>query len=276
MGIVSDIDTQKVRTELLAIMKAKSSGSIGDKPVGPTGKESVYDSVLDSSVLPPAEKSLLRLEQEGALLVLAGTESPAKSMLVLIYHILSNRSILDKLRSELSGVPEPASWTQLEQLPYLSAVIEEANRLSFGVTARLARIAYEPLTYTPSRYVTTPSYTPKSYQLPPGTPISITTLSAHTNETIFPDPFTFDPSRWLGDQGRERRKFQFAFNRGGRKCLGIELAGAELYLLTAALVRRFDMTLWQTDETDVGFYHDYQVATPKLGSKGVRVMATML
>jgi cytochrome P450 len=253
-------------------MKAKSSGIASGKPVGPTGKESVYDSVLDSPVLPPAEKSLLRLEQEGALLVLAGTESPAKTLLILFYHVLSNPPILAKLRDELGTVPASASWTQLEQLPYLSAVIEEANRLSFGVTARLARIAHEPLTYTPSIYAT-PSSHPKSYTLPPGTPISITTLSAHTNETLFPDPYAFDPSRWLGTPGRERRKFQFAFNKGGRKCLGIELAKAELYLATAALVRRFDLALWETGEADVGFYHDYQVATPKLGSKGVRVVA---
>lgn len=254
-------------------MDAKSSGKASEKPLGPTGKESVYDSVLDSPVLPAPEKSLLRLEQEGALLVLAGTESPAKTLLILFYYVLSNPSILKRLREEISTVRTSASWTQLEQLPYLSAVIEEANRLSFGVTARLARIAYEPLTYTPSPYATNSS---KSYTLPPGTPISITTLSAHTDETIFPDPYTFDPERWLGDEGHERRKFQFAFNRGGRKCVGIELAGAELYLMTAALVRRFDMTLWETDESDVKFCHDYQVATPKLGSKGVRVVPTAL
>lgn len=277
-GLIDMLDLfQRVRTELQAIMKAKSSGIASDKVVGPTGKESVYDSVLESPVLPPEEKSLLRLEQEGALLVLAGTESPSKSLLVLFYHLLSNPSILRKLRDEINTLPPTASWTQLEQLPYLSAVIEEANRLSFGVTARLARIAYEPLTYSPSPYVTTTSSNnAKSYTIPSGTPISITTLSAHTNETVFPDPFKFDPERWLGDHSRERRRFQFAFNRGGRKCLGIELANAELYLMTAALVRRFDMTLWETDESDVAFFHDYQVAMPKPGSKGVMVQARML
>ncbi|RAO73882.1 uncharacterized protein BHQ10_009894 [Talaromyces amestolkiae] len=274
-GLIDMLDLfERVRTELLAIMKAKSSGIASEKPVGPTGKESVYDSVLDSPVLPPEEKSLLRLEQEGALLVLAGTESPSRSLLILFYHLLSNPSILRKLRDEINTLPPDATWTQLEQLPYLSAVIEEANRLSFGVTARLARIAYEPLTYTPSQYVNATNS--KSYTIPSGTPVSITTLSAHTNETVFPDPFTFDPERWLGEEARERRRFQFAFNRGGRKCLGIELAGAELYLMTAALVRRFDMALYATDETDVGFLYDYQVAMPKMDSKGVRVNATVL
>lgn len=257
-------------------MEAKSSGIAKGTPLGPTGKESVYDSVLDNPALPPPEKGLLRLEQEGALLVLAGTESPAKTLNIIFYHLLANPSILSKLRTELSRVPEPASWNKLEQLPYLSAVIEEGNRLSFGVTARTARIAHEPLTYNPSPYVTSPSSTGKSYTIPPGTPISITTLSAHTAETVFPKPFIFDPERWLGDAGRERRKFQTAFSKGGRKCLGIELARAELYLVTAALVKSFEMTLWQTDESDVAFVHDYQVAMPKLDSKGVRIMAKAL
>jgi len=257
----------------MGIVAAKSSGVSSEKQLGPTGKESVYHSVIDSNVLPPEEKSLLRLEQEGALLVLAGTESPAKSLNIIFYHILANSSILSKLRAELSTVPKTASWTELEKLPYLSAVLEEGNRLSFGVTARTARIADETLTYTPSPYATSPG---KSYVIPPGTPMSTTTLSAHTAESVFPEPFTFDPERWLGDAGNERRKFQMAFGKGGRKCLGIELARAELYLVTAALVRGFNMELWETDESDVAFVHDYQVAMPKFESKGVRVTARIL
>ncbi|TVY33645.1 Cytochrome P450 monooxygenase [Lachnellula subtilissima] len=263
----------RVRAELMGIVAAKSSGVSSEKKLGPTGKESVYHSVIDSNVLPPEEKSLLRLEQEGALLVLAGTESPAKSLNIIFYHILANSSILSKLRAELSTVPKSASWTELEKLPYLSAVLEEGNRLSFGVTARTARIADETLTYTPSPYATSPG---KSYVIPPGTPMSTTTLSAHTAESVFPEPFTFDPERWLGDAGNERRKFQMAFGKGGRKCLGIELARAELYLVTAALVRVFEMELWETDESDVAFIHDYQVAMPKFESKGVRVTARIL
>lgn len=267
---------QRVRAELVGIMKAKSLGAARVMSLGPTGKESVFDSVLDSSVLPTPDKSLLRLEQEGALLVLAGTESPAKTLNIIFYHLLANPSVLSKLRTELSNVPTPASWTQLAQLPYLSAVIEEGNRLSFGVTARTARIAHEQLTYTPSPYVSSQMRTDKSYTIPAGTPISITTLSSHSAESVFPNPFSFNPERWLGEAGRDRRKFQMAFGKGGRKCLGIELAQAELFLVTAALVKGFQMSLWQTDENDVKFMHDYQVAMPKLDSKGVRIMASTI
>jgi len=269
------MEMQRVRAELIVIKESKESGIVSEKAVGPTGKESVYSSVLDSTALPPEEKTLLRLEQEGALLVLAGTESPAKTLSTIFYHILANPEIFKKLRAELATGSTPMSWTKLEQLPYLSAVIEEGNRLAFGVTARTARIAHEPLKYTPSSYVTTPSKSKTFLVIPAGTPISTTTLSAHTAETVFPNPFVFDPERWLGDAGRERRKFQMSFGKGSRRCLGIELARAELYLVTAALVSSFDMRLWETDESDVGFVHDYQVAFPKMDSKGVRVIAKM-
>lgn len=257
-------------------MSAKSSRVSSEKALGPTKKESVFASVLDSTVLPPSEKSLLRLQQEGSLSVLAGTESPAQTLKIIFYHLLKNPTIITKLRTELDTAPTLTSWAKLEHLPYLSAVIEEGNRLSFGVTARTARIADEQLTYTPSSHVKPTIDKGKSYKIPAGTPISITTLSAHTAETVFPDPFVFNPERWLGDEGRERRKYQMAFGKGGRICIGIELARAELYLVTAALVTRFDMKLFETDESDVAFIHDYQVAMPKMDSKGVRVMVKTL
>lgn len=267
---------QRVRTELTAIISAKSSGVSSEKLLGPTKKESVFASVLDSAILPPPEKALLRLQQEGALLALAGTESPAQTLKIIFFHLIANPHIMTKLRTELNKTSTPTSWATLEHLPYLSAVIEEGNRLSFGVTARTARIADEQLIYTPSAHVKSTINSGKSYKIPAGTPISITTLSAHTAETVFPDPFKFDPERWLGEEGRERRKYQMAFSKGGRICIGIELARAELYLVTAALVKRFDMKLFETDESDVAFVHDYQVAMPKMDSKGVRVIVKTL
>ncbi|KAJ5193142.1 Cytochrome P450 [Penicillium cf. viridicatum] len=259
----------RVRGEISGIMKAQSSGAERKSGRSPTEKEAVYESLLVNESLPPQERTLTRLEQEGALLALAGTESPALSLSITFYHLLANPSILNRLRAELETVPVDASWSQLEKLSYLMAVIEEGNRLSFGVTARIGRRAHEELIYTPSPYATTPG-TGKSYKIPARTPLSISTLSAHTAQSVFPAPFTFDPERWLGEAGRERKRFQMAFTKGSRKCLGIELANAELCLVIAVLVRSYDMVLYETDARDVSFEHDYQIAMPKIGSEGVR------
>ncbi|KAL4967665.1 cytochrome P450 [Aspergillus stella-maris] len=67
------------------------------------------------------DKTLDRIEKDGVLLVLAGTESPVKTMDVIFYHVLSNHAILNRLRQELRALPQDETWTwsQLEQLPYL-------------------------------------------------------------------------------------------------------------------------------------------------------------
>lgn len=62
-----------------------------------------------------------------------------------------------------------------------------------------------------------------------------------------------------------------SFNKGTRQCIGINLAYAEMYLALATAAR-FEMQLFETDESDVRFKHDFHAAFPKLDSKGVRAM----
>ena len=256
-------------------MQKHASGTAREKALGPTGKESVFDSLLSNESLSSEEKEFDRLEQEGVLLTLAGTESPARALGILVLHILRNPDMQQRLRSELVDIQDDASWTQLDHLPYLSALVEEAIRLSFGVTSRSARIAREPLVYKPTSHAVGPIASDKSLVIPAHTPVSVSALCANTAETVFPDPFKFDPERWLGDEGQQRRKFQFAFSMGSRKCLGMDLARAEIMLATVALTKMFDFELYDTDESDVAFVHDFQVAMPRFESKGIRAMVKL-
>jgi len=89
------------------------------------------------------------------------------------------------------------------------------------------------------------------------------------NPTIFPDPETFDPERWL-DKEKRLDRYLVSFGKGSRQCLGINLAYAELYLTAATLVSRFDFELYETSLKDVQIKHDFFVAVPDLSSKGVR------
>jgi hypothetical protein len=48
------------------------------------------------------------------------------------------------LAEELKGTdPSNLSWAALEKLPYLSAVVTEGLRLSYGVSARTPRVPQE-------------------------------------------------------------------------------------------------------------------------------------
>ena len=113
-----------------------------DKNISPQeNKRSVFCELRDNANLPPSKKNLTRLEQEGTLFAMVGTRPTAKSIGIARYHLAANSETMQLVRSELRAVPDSASRTKPEQLPYLSAVIAQANRVSFGVTARVCRIA---------------------------------------------------------------------------------------------------------------------------------------
>lgn len=73
--------------------------------------------------MPEDMRSTVRLNNEGFAMVIGGTETTARSMVIAAFHILKNESIKAKLREELWTVmPTPESrptWRKLEQLPYL-------------------------------------------------------------------------------------------------------------------------------------------------------------
>ncbi|KAK0507631.1 hypothetical protein JMJ35_010154 [Cladonia borealis] len=243
--------TISIRSEIECVLADTTNSQI-------SSQRSIFYELRDNPALPASEKSASRLQQEGTLLVMAATESTAKAIGVTHFHLLANPTILSKLRAELKMTTNP-SILELQRLPYLSAVCNEGVRLSFGLTGRNARIAPdENLQY-------------RQWTIPAGTPMSMVTLCIHTDENIFPDPWRFDPDRWLGAAGKERMRYQYGFGKGGRKCLGIELANAELFL-TIATVVRYDMKLFKTDVSDVEFRHDFQVAHSKLDSQGIRAV----
>lgn len=256
---------------------------MADKTNDHKNGRSVFYELRDTPILPPEEKTVKRLQDEATLLIMAGTESPAKTMSIATFYILSEPSIMNKLRKEFARAREEAnvdkpSLRTLIALPYVNALIDEANRLSFGVTRRLVR-------YSPSETLTyTASYGPQKgnkYVLPPGTRMSSVTYCTHTNEGLFPHPWTFDPERWLTkaesehgstvDQVNRRRKCMMALGKGHRVCLGRYLANAEISLMLEVL-SRFELKLYKTEESDVKFQHDYQVSHPRLDSLGVRAM----
>jgi cytochrome P450 len=85
--------------------------------------KSIFDALNNPSMLPPQERTLDRLQDEGQILLAAGSETTAKTLTVISLHLLRSPAVLAKLREELKLVmPTPSSttsWVELEALPYL-------------------------------------------------------------------------------------------------------------------------------------------------------------
>ena len=241
----------------------------------------MFDQILSSN-LPPEEKTPARLVQEGTLVMVGATLSTAWSMSVATFCLIKHPTALKKVKDELTkafpGGPDTIQdLVVLEHLPYLSAVLNESLRIGIGVSHRSARISpNKSLPYT------NPA-TGKQWLIPAGTPMSMSHPLLMRDPTIFPDPTTFRPERWIEDPSLER--YQFAFSRGTRGCIGITLALTEMRLIVANVFSRYGsvdysipgdlgrLELFETDFSDIDCMADGGIAMAKEGSKGVRVKA---
>jgi cytochrome P450 len=250
---------------------------------------------LLSSPLPDSEKSSARLAEEASVLLSAGTDSSANTLAAITYHLLSSPSILQKLRKELiSAIPNTEErqfppLNKVETLPFLSAIIQEGLRLHPAIASRQQRVApTEDLVYT--------SPSSKAYRLPKGTTMSMSPHLLSRIEDVYPDPMEFRPERFLGEEGKALRGLTMALSKGGRMCLGMQLAYQEMFVLLAGIFGRFDgpdgvlagsqegvegeggkrvgewLELFETDRSDVEAVRDLVSENVRDGSEGVRVV----
>lgn len=172
----------------------------------------VVHEILDSNLL-PGDKEFQRVFDDVATLSGAGFETTASVLRLVVFHVFSNPTILQRLRKELASInlSETRDLKKLEQLPYLTSIIMEGLRLSPAIASRSARIAPDrALIYG-------------KWSIPAGTPVGMTTLLMHTDERLYPDPMSFDPGRWMDLEARKKaEKVYGPFGRGTRMCLGMQ------------------------------------------------------
>lgn len=113
--------------------------SLDDNP-----HETIYHRLLhgkaNNGKAPDAES----LYDEAQALIFAAGHPTANALTVGIFHVLANDDIKERLVKELKqGWPDlrkTPTFEELEQLPYLTAVITESLRMSPGIVAPLLRI----------------------------------------------------------------------------------------------------------------------------------------
>lgn len=82
-------------------------------------------------------------------------------------------------------------------------------------------------------------WTFKGTPFPAGTLVGCSAYELHFNEQTYPNPFSFQPERWLeGNVTPEAQKAWFAFGAGSRSCIAKNLATVELFMATEKLVER--------------------------------------
>ncbi|RYP38347.1 hypothetical protein DL767_002587 [Monosporascus sp. MG133] len=174
----------------------------------------------------------------------AGHDTMASTTCFIVKCLGENHDSLTKLRAEHDSVfgNDVDSATSLLQrsphllhsLPYTLAVIKETLRLyPLASTMREGRRNF---------YLTVPG-SPIRYPTE-GTGIWLSAHGLHASSDYWPDPSKFLPERWLVGEGHPLRPVKDAwvpFSAGPRNCIGMELALAQLKLVTIFTVRTFDI-----------------------------------
>ncbi|KAL2062017.1 hypothetical protein VTL71DRAFT_6283 [Oculimacula yallundae] len=246
-----------IRNHALASFKKFAACSASEKS---TLKTSTIIGRLSEHHIYVKENGLQDLEMasEVADHLLAGVDTTSDSLMFLIWALSlpENAKYQEKLRAEVSAIsPDMVNSKGIptviaaDKLPYLDAVIKETLRL------------YAPLPASEPRCLPV-DCTIDGFRIPARTVVSMSPYTLHRNPEVFKDPLGFNPDRWLGNEKDvgEMKKLFWAFSSGGRMCIGIHLAMAEMTTLTATIYRNYRTSVKAgTDQTSPGITSRFEV-----------------
>jgi cytochrome P450 len=242
-------------------VKAAFEASGRKKPARPTIFHHLLDPEVASEHGVPSDDLLA---DEAQTLLAAASETTGNAMSMTTYYVLSDEKVYRRLVAELKeafpDANKPLEYLKLEKLTYLTAVIKEGLRLSFGVLHRLPRVVPEP------------GATFNGYEIPAGAVVGMSTWLMHQDENTFPDPKKYDPERWLNPEAvKQLEKYVVPFSRGSRSCLGMNLAYEELYVTLGTFFRRFDNLVVDGTGPEDLVYEDYFNMYHPIGARKLHV-----
>lgn len=167
-------------------------------------------------------------------LFIAGTDTTANSVLWILLYMVLHPDIQDKVQAEIDevvGTHRVPSLTDKGSLPFTEATIMEVQRLTVAVPLAIPHMASETTEF-------------RGYTIPKGTVVVPNLWSVHRDPTQWDDPDSFNPARFLEDEGKLVRKECFIpFGIGRRVCMGEQLAKMELFLTVTSLLQAFEFRL---------------------------------
>jgi cytochrome P450 len=161
-------------------------------------------------------------------LLFGGRDASATAITWLLYWIHKKPEVREQLLQELDSLGDSPDPMSIIQLPYLSAVCNEALRIYPTQVVTFARSVESPLELM-------------GYELSPGTVLIGCIYLTHQREDLYPEPKQFRPERFLE---RQFSCYEFLpFGGGARRCPGETLALFEMKLVLATILSRYQLAL---------------------------------
>lgn len=162
----------------------------------------------------------------------AGSETTATTIRWAILYLINFPNIQRRLRADIINAvgDRLPRMNDIKELPYVEAFILEI--------LRVANVA--PLG-VPRAVECEDDVTFHGYTIPKNCNIIVNMQSVFNDPTLFTDPNTFRPERFINADGTVDKPVEFIpFGIGRRVCAGEIVARMELFLFISALVQRFE------------------------------------
>jgi len=177
---------------------------------------------------------------------MAGVDTTTYFLSWVFLNLASNPDVQTKLADELKTVLNGADVTTLAQmnsLPYLKACIRESHRLTPTAAASLKKLKEDVEVVVGD----------VAYRVPSGQRIMLNLRAYPMDPRYVEDPAAYRPERFLREAVEARRgtpsevvdhpSFADPFGRGKRRCLGANIAVAEMTVLLARMIQDWEISL---------------------------------
>ncbi|MDG3444640.1 cytochrome P450 [Nitrospirillum amazonense] len=171
--------------------------------------------------------SRTQLRDEVLTLLISGHETTGTALAWTLYALAQQPSLKERAAAEAADWPNQPTMHDLKRFPYIKACLEEGLR-------------WMPPAWTISR-VTLQDSVVGGIRVPAGTSLMCAPYLAHRSPEDWPDPETYDPSRWLNTD-INRRAF-LAFGAGPRVCIGQAFSMLEMTIVLASILKAFNFEL---------------------------------
>ncbi|KAL8161165.1 hypothetical protein V2J09_012654 [Rumex salicifolius] len=163
-------------------------------------------------------------------LLYSGYETVSTTSMMAVKYLHDHPNVLDELRKEHLEIrarkkaDDPINWEDYKSMKFTRAVIFETSRLATIVNGVLRK--------------TTKEMEINGFVIPKGWRIYVYTREVNYDPYLYPDPYTFNPWRWM-DKTLESKNYFLIFGGGTRQCPGKELGVAEISTFLHYFVTRY-------------------------------------
>lgn len=169
-------------------------------------------------------------------LLVAGNETSTTAATWTFYQLSKYPEHVHKIRAEIGEVfgDGEVTYAKLHDLKYLINVLDESMR-NYPPFWMIDRVALADDEFN-------------GLKIPAGTTVVPYIYGVHHNETVWPNPEVFDPSRF------EHKQHPFAFipfGGGPRVCIGQNMALMQILLVLSTIIRKYDFQVVNQQEIGI-------------------------